>query len=83
MKPPAGGRRISPAGRFRTEIEQAEADGVSREDMTLELTLGDVSQLKRDPSIAVTDISFSEGVMRFLGVRVQEGGIPESKLTRP
>lgn len=40
----AGGRRISPAERFRAEIEMAEAGGVSREAMTLELTRGDVSR---------------------------------------
>lgn len=82
MAPSNRGRRTSSAERFRSEIEQAEAEGVAREDMVLELTLSDVSQLKRDPSLAVADIGFADGVMRFLGVRIQEGGVTESRLVR-
>ncbi len=48
--------------------------------MTLRLTLGDASLLKRDPGIAVSDISFDGGTMRYLGVKVQEGGVAESEL---
>jgi hypothetical protein len=73
----------TPAIRFRSEIERAEADGIPREDMTLRLTLSDVHKLKRDPDLAVADISFGDGVMRFLGVRIEEGGIAESALDRP
>ena len=76
-------RRAAPAVHFRGEIEKAEAAGLAREDMTLRLTLTDVSKLKRDPSLAVTDISFSGGAMRFLGVKVEAGGVPESVLQRP
>jgi hypothetical protein len=75
--------RGSPAARFRKEIEAADPDGLAREDMTLRLTLGDVSHLKRDPSLAVTDISFTDGVMRFLGVKIEQGGITASTLDRP
>jgi hypothetical protein len=50
--------------------------------MRLRLTLGDASALKRDGSLAVSDISFVGGEMRFLGVLVEAGGIPESKLDR-
>lgn len=85
MKPPpvTNARRLGPAVRFRNEIEQAEAQGVSREDMSLELTLSDVSLLKRDPNLAVSDIGFKDGTMRFLGVRIQEGGVQESRLVKP
>ena len=79
--PPAP-RRGSPAALLRTQIEKAEAEGVTREDMTLKLTLGDVSQLKRDASLAVSDISFTGGVMRFLGVKVEQGGVTSSLLDR-
>ena len=49
--------------------------------MLLRLTLSDVSRLRRDRNIAVTDISYVDGVMRFLGVRVDEGGVTTSVLS--
>ncbi len=73
-------RRPSPADRLRGQIEKAEADGQDRLEMTLRLTHADVSHLKRDPDLALADISFSEGVMRYLGVRVEEGGVSTSEL---
>lgn len=81
--PPLPPRRAAPAVHFRGEIEKAEAAGVSREDMILRLTHADVSKLKLDPSLAVADISFSGGAMRFLGVRVEGGGVAESVLQQP
>jgi hypothetical protein len=65
---------------FRAEIEKAQAAGVALEAMTLRLTMSDASRLKRDASLAVADISFGGGVMRFLGVKVQEGGVAISVL---
>jgi hypothetical protein len=73
------GRR-SPAAVFRSQIEAAERDGTARGDMTLRLTLTDVSQLKRDMSLAVSDISYANGVMRFLDVQVAQGSVTESRL---
>jgi hypothetical protein len=70
------------AQRLRNEIEKAEADGFRREDMLLRLTFGDVSQLKRDASLALEDVSFAGGVMRFLSVRIEQGGVAESVLER-
>ena len=81
--PPPPARRAAPAVHFRGEIEKAEEAGFAREDMVLRLTLTDVSKLKRDTSLAVADISFSGGAMRFLGVRVEVGGVPESVLQHP
>ena len=75
-------RRGSPAASFRTQIEKAEAEGCSRSDMTLRLTLGDASLLKRDPALAVTDIGFVDQTMRFLGVVIEEGGVTQSQLVR-
>ena len=80
MAPPTTSRRVSPSERFRKEIEAAEQAGGDRAQMTLKLTLGDVSLLKRDSTLAVTDISYANGVMRFLGVLVQSGGVPASEL---
>ena len=79
-KPPAAPSRISPANQFLREIEKAEAEGVTRANMTLQLTLSDAQKLKRDAGLAITDISFSEGVMTFLGVKVEQGGVSVSTL---
>ena len=84
MKSPATEPKpLSAAKRLRIAIEAAEADGAVRDDMTLRLTFGDVSQLKRDGSLALEDISFVGGVMRYLGVRIEQGGVAESVLKRP
>lgn len=81
--PPPMPRRVAPAVQFRGEIEKAEAAGLAREDMTLRLTHTDMSKLRRDASLAVADISFSGGEMRFLGVKVEVGGVPDSVLEHP
>jgi hypothetical protein len=73
-------KRASAAQHFRIEIEKAETAGVPREDMSLHLTLNDVNQLKRDRSLPVTDISFAGGTMRYLGVKVVQGGSSVSVL---
>lgn len=77
---PYPNRRASPAVRFRSQIEKAEAEGLERPQMRLKLTHADSSHLKRDPELAVSDISFAGGVMRFLGVEVEVGGVTESEL---
>lgn len=79
---PATPRRGTAGEHFRNEIEKAEADGFAREVMALRLTYGDVSQLKRDPALPISDISFVDGVMRYLGVRVVQSRIVESILDR-
>jgi hypothetical protein len=48
--------------------------------MTLKLTLSDVNKLQRDRSLPVVDISFAGGVMRYLGVAIDQGGVSESSL---
>jgi hypothetical protein len=79
---PTGHHAASAAAQFRAQIEAAEAEGIARDEMTLRLTLGDVHKLKRDPGIALSDISFAGGVMRFLGVKIEQGGVPASALDR-
>jgi hypothetical protein len=81
-RPPPPVRRVPPAPRFRSEIEAAEAEGAVRDDMTLRLTLNDVTALRRDRTLAVADLSFTGGVMRYLGVKVEQGGVAESTLDR-
>ena len=80
--PPAPARRGPPATVFRKAIDAAVAEGADPEDMTLRLTLSDVSALKRDRDVPLADISFKDGVMRYLGVKVEQGGVTESVLDR-
>jgi|GEM_PF-999602 len=76
-------RRGTAAEEARMAIEQAEADGVARDAMTLRMTLRDASELKRDPKVAVADVTFGDGGMRYLGVAVdQGGGVTQSILDR-
>lgn len=78
--PQTSPRRIGAAVHFRDEIGKAEAQGVSRDDMTLHLTLSDVDQLKKDRNVPLADISFAGGAMRYLGVKIEQGGVPVSVL---
>jgi hypothetical protein len=80
--PPTARPPGSPDTRFRTQIEAAVAEGVAREDMTLRLTLRDASLLTRDPATPVADISYAGGAMRFLGVKIEKGGVADSVLDR-
>jgi hypothetical protein len=75
-------RRGPPGPFFRRQIEAAEAEGAARDDMTLKLSLNDVANLKRDRTLPVADITFTDGVMRYLGVKVEQGGVSESTLDR-
>lgn len=79
-RPQTSPRRASAAIHFRDEIAKAESQGVSRNEMTLHLTLSDVNQLRRDRSLAVADISFAGGTMRYLGVKIEQGGLAVSVL---
>lgn len=79
---PAPSRLRSPSEVFREAIERAVGEGAERDEMLLQLTLSDASSLKRDRSLAVSDISFSDGVMRFLGVKVRPGDVTVSRLER-
>ena len=79
---PAARAPDTPADRFRGQIEAAVADGVSPEEMTLRLTLRDTHLLSRDRTTPLADISYADGVMRYLGVRVEKGGVPDSVLDR-
>jgi hypothetical protein len=69
---------------FREWIAAAESDGHAASDLLLRLTARDAAALKRNSDVAVNEISFVMGEMRFLGVKVQEGGVEEaSVLERP
>ena len=66
-------KRPTPGVTFRQQIEAAVQSGADQESLTLRLTCLDASYLKRDRTLAVSDISFTGGVMRFLGVKVEQG----------
>jgi len=55
---------------LRSAIDKAETQGIGRGDMLLHLTLRDESVIKRSRSVGVDEISFADGEMRFVGVRV-------------
>ena len=78
--PPPTPKLLPPGQRFRSEIEKATADGAVISALMLKLTLSDAAKLRRDPSIETEAISFTDGQMRYLGVRVVEGDITTSKL---
>ena len=83
MKPaPTRSPPASAARRFRPQIEQAISEGVTPDELALHLTLGDVEQLKRDREVAVADISFADGTMTYLGVKVVKGNVTSSVLRR-
>ena len=56
---------------------------VALDDMTLRLTLKDARDLKGDAAVALSEISFAGGTMRFLGVKVIKGDTPASLLRCP
>ena len=79
-RPPPPQKLLPPGQRFRSEIEKATAEGALLSGLMLQLTLSDAAKLRRDPSIETEAISFSDGHMRYLGVRVVEGSITSSTL---
>jgi hypothetical protein len=78
--PPPTAPPLPPGQKFRVAIEQAKADGLEPSSLMLRLTLADVSRLKRDRAIPAAEISFSDGEMRYLGVKVVEGDVTTSQL---
>ena len=85
--PPPKGRpspsadRTSPAEAFRRDIDKALAEGATPDDLVLRLTLRDATQLVRDPKVPLADIRYEAGVMRFMGVLVEKGGLNASQLS--
>ena len=71
---------LGPAEQFKREIEKAQLEGVDPSVLLLKLTRGDGAKLKRDRNIAISDISFIDGQMRYLGVKVVEGDTADSAL---
>jgi hypothetical protein len=68
---------------LRSAIDKAETQGIGRGDMLLHLTLRDESVIKRSRSVGVDEISFADGEMRFVGVRVVVTSDAMSSLEAP
>lgn len=68
-------------GDLRSAIEKALAEGAASADLVLTLTQRDNAALRRDPSVPLEDVSFLNGEMRYLGVRVEAGAV--SGLSHP
>ena len=68
---------------LRALIDKAEAQGIDRGDMLLHLTMRDESVIKRSRSVGIDEISFADGEMRFIGVRVVVTSDPMSSLEAP
>lgn len=65
---------------MRKWIASAESRGVARGDMILHLSNRDVSGLKRSSDVGTHEITFADGLMRFLGVEVVAANASESSL---
>ncbi|MES2036098.1 MAG: hypothetical protein V4466_18170 [Pseudomonadota bacterium] len=67
---------------LRDAIAQAQGEGIRAKDMVLHLTLRDESRIKRSRDVAMDEVSFNDGEMRFLGIRVITGDVTVSALDR-
>lgn len=65
---------------IRDWIASADRQGVARSDMQLHLSDRDRSGLTRSARVRVEEISFTDGVMRFLGVEVAAATAAASSL---
>ena len=78
--PPPPQKALPPAQRFKVEIDKLTEEGAAPADLLLRLTRGDAAKLRRDPAVSLDDLSFADGEMRYLGVKVSEGGTDASVL---
>lgn len=65
---------------MRKWIANADATGATRAEMLLQLSQRDIAGLKRSPAVAVHEITFVDGLMRFLDIEVVPS-TSESRLT--
>lgn len=66
---------------LRAIIADADEKGADRASLLLNLTHRDAALLKRSPAVAMEEISFLGGEMRFLGVKVEVGAVTVSALS--
>jgi hypothetical protein len=75
--------RVPDIADLRSAIARAETQGVDRADMLLHLTLRDESMIKRSRSVGVDEVSFADGQMWFVGVKVVAASGGTSSLEVP
>lgn len=68
---------------LRKVIAAAQAEGVANRYMTLHLSRRDLAILKRSPDVAVHEIRFADGEMKFLDIKVAAEPVDVSCLERP
>lgn len=66
---------------LRAILADADRKGADPADLLLHLTHRDAALLKRSPAVAMEEISFLGGEMRFLGVKVEVGAVTVSALS--
>lgn len=67
----------TPAEQHGAAIRAALAGGADASALRLHLTRRDEDKLRRDPRVAMEDIRYADGEMRFLGVKVVSGEVSE------
>jgi hypothetical protein len=77
LAPPSGAERVK---QMRDWIAAAERGGAEKSELLLRLTHRDAATLKRHPSVQSEEISFADGGMLFLGVKVAEVAAADSAL---
>lgn len=70
---------------IRSAIDRAETQGIARGDMLLHLTFRDEALIKRSRAVGVDEVSFVDGQMRFVGVKVvvASGGLSNLEAPAP
>jgi hypothetical protein len=69
-KPQPGPAAAPNIADLRMAIDRAETSGIARGDMLLHLTFRDEALIKRSRAVGVDEVSFADGQMRFVGVKV-------------
>jgi hypothetical protein len=65
-----GSRATPTIGDLRAAIARALADGADISDLRLRVTRRHEAEIKRSPDVQLDEVSFKDGVMAFLGVKV-------------
>ena len=68
---------------LRIAIDRAETSGIAKGDMLLHLTFRDEAMIKRSRLVGVDEVSFADGQMRFMGVKVVVASGGASSLEAP
>lgn len=67
---------------MRKAIASALEDGLLADDLLLRVNHRDLALIKRSPAVAIHEVNFKDGEMRFLGVPVAAEAVLQSYLDR-